>query len=148
MEDAVFGADNQVREKCQQIIRELASTLGIFLASIQGLYEAAGKGLYDGITVPAINIRGITYQVARAVFRAALKDRVGALHDVLVPFKRSNINLTKIESRPSKKKPWKYYFFVDLQSHIENKAAKQALRGLQRHCIYLKVLGSYPAAKD
>ena len=78
----------------------------------------------------------------------SMKDRVGALHDVLVPFKRNNINLTKIESRPSKKKPWKYYFFVDLQSHIENKAAKQALRGLQRHCIYLKVLGSYPAAKD
>jgi fructose/tagatose bisphosphate aldolase len=78
VENAVFGADILVKEECQQMIRELAATLGIFPASIQGLYEAAGDGLYRGITVPAVNIRGITYQVARAAFRAALKDRVGA----------------------------------------------------------------------
>ena len=53
---------------------------GIFPASIQGLYEAAGKGTFHGITVPAINIRGITYDVARAVFRAAMKDNVGAFY--------------------------------------------------------------------
>lgn len=75
---AVFAPDAQAAEKSQRTIRELASTQGIFPASIQGLYEAAGKGLYSGMTVPAINIRGITYQVARAAFRAALKDRVGA----------------------------------------------------------------------
>jgi len=78
VENAVFGADSQLREKHYRMIRESASTVGIFPASIQGLYEAAGKGLYHGITVPAINIRGITYQVARAVFRAALGHRVGA----------------------------------------------------------------------
>ena len=78
VEQAVFGADNQVREEHQRTIREMALAQGIFPASIQGLYEAAGKGLYSGITVPAINIRGITYHVARAVFRAAMKDRVGA----------------------------------------------------------------------
>ncbi len=71
-------ADAKAKEKAQQTIRELASRQGIFLSSIQGLYEAAGKGLYSGITVPAINIRGITYHVARAVFRAALKNEVGA----------------------------------------------------------------------
>ncbi len=76
--NAVFGTDSHIKEEHRQVIREIASTLGIFPASIQGLYEAAGKGLYHGITVPAINIRGITYQVARAVFRAALKNRVGA----------------------------------------------------------------------
>jgi len=78
VQKAVFGADSQVKEKHQRAIRELASTLGVFPASIQGLYEAAGKGLYQGITVPAINIRGITYHVARAAFRAALKQKVGA----------------------------------------------------------------------
>ncbi len=78
VELAVFGADNQMREEHQRIIREMALTRGIFPASIQSLYEAAGKGLYSGITVPAINIRGITYHVARAVFRAAMKDEVGA----------------------------------------------------------------------
>jgi len=75
---AVFDADNQVREEHQRKSREIANTHGIFPASIQGLYEAAGKGLYSGITVPAMNIRGITYHAARAVFRAAVKDRVGA----------------------------------------------------------------------
>ena len=78
VEKAVFGADSQVREKHQGIIRETAAAQGIFPASIQGLYEAAGKGLYHDITVPAMNIRGITYHVARAVFRAALKHSVGA----------------------------------------------------------------------
>jgi len=91
VEDAVFAADNQVKEKQRRIIRELASAQGIFPASIQGLYEAAGKGLYHGITVPAINIRGITYQVARAVFRAALKDRVGAF---IFEIARSEIGYT------------------------------------------------------
>jgi fructose/tagatose bisphosphate aldolase len=78
VEEAVFASDNQAKEKSQRTIRELALARGIYPASIQGLYEAAGRGLYSGITVPAINIRGITYHVARAVFRAALKDRVGA----------------------------------------------------------------------
>jgi len=77
VKDAVFS-DGEVREKHQRTIRELAAAQRIFPASIQGLYEAAGKGFYHGITVPAINIRGITYQVARAVFRTALKHRVGA----------------------------------------------------------------------
>jgi fructose/tagatose bisphosphate aldolase len=76
--EAVFSDQEKDRERFHRVIRELASSLGIFPASIQNLYEAGGKGLYSGITVPAINIRGITYQVARAVFRAALKHRVGA----------------------------------------------------------------------
>ena len=70
VKDAALAPDVQVKEKAQKAIRELASSRSIFPASIQGLYEAAGKGLYSGITVPAINIRGITYDVARAVFRA------------------------------------------------------------------------------
>ena len=90
--DAVFAPDTQVKESRRRAIRESASTLGIFPASTQGLYEAAGKGLYNGVTVPAINIRGITYQVARAVFRAALKDKVGAF---IFEIARSEIGYTK-----------------------------------------------------
>jgi len=78
VEQAVLGINDQIKGESQRKIRELAHTRGIFPASIQGLYEAAGKGLYSGITVPAINIRGITYHVTRAVFRAALTHRVGA----------------------------------------------------------------------
>ncbi|MGB2705802.1 MAG: prephenate dehydratase [Candidatus Omnitrophota bacterium] len=77
----------------------------------------------------------------------SLKDRVGVLHDALVPFKRNKINLTKIESRPSRLKAWEYYFFVDLEGHYKNTKVKKALSELEKGCTYLKVLGSYPVGK-
>ena len=74
----------------------------------------------------------------------SIKDKVGALHEMLLPFKKYRINLTKIESRPSKKKAWDYYFFVDLGGHIEEAGVKKALSELESKCKFLKVLGSYP----
>lgn len=91
VEDAVLAPEDDVRQRSQRAILEQACDRGIYPASIQSLYEAAGKGLYSGITVPAINIRGITYHVARAVFRAALRDRVGAL---IFEIARSEIGYT------------------------------------------------------
>lgn len=79
IEKAVFDSDPQVKQSNRQKIRDLATTRGISLASIQGLYEAAAQGLFGNRTVPAINIRGLTYPVARAIFRTALKHKVGAL---------------------------------------------------------------------
>jgi chorismate mutase/prephenate dehydratase len=76
----------------------------------------------------------------------SIKDRVGALHDMLVPFKKYKINLTKIESRPSKRKPWEYYFFVDLVGHSQDRKIKLAIEELERSCSYFKLLGSYPIA--
>ncbi|HJX13147.1 MAG TPA: class II fructose-bisphosphate aldolase [Dehalococcoidales bacterium] len=78
IESAVFTADPRTGEERQRAIREMALNSGIYPASIQGLYDARSQGHYHGRTVPAINVRGITYHVARAVFRAAMKDRVGA----------------------------------------------------------------------
>lgn len=77
----------------------------------------------------------------------SIKDRVGALHDILVPFKKNRINLTKIESRPSRLKAWEYYFFVDMEGHYKDRRVKKALSELGRGCTYLKVLGSYPVGK-
>jgi len=74
----------------------------------------------------------------------SVKDRAGALHDMLVPFKRHGINMTKIESRPSKMRAWEYCFFVDLEGHHEDAKARKALDELRSSSIYLKVLGSYP----
>ncbi|MDA3792376.1 MAG: prephenate dehydratase [Elusimicrobia bacterium] len=81
------------------------------------------------------------------------KDKVGALHDMLVPFKQYSINLTKIESRPSGNKvsgnkTWEYMFFVDLEGHITNGKVKKALDELKKDCVFFKVLGSYPAAQN
>jgi chorismate mutase/prephenate dehydratase len=75
----------------------------------------------------------------------SIKDKVGALHDILAPFKRNRINLTKIESRPSKLKPWDYYFFVDFHGHCGQRRVKRALKSLEKYCIFLKILGSYPS---
>ncbi|HCJ67404.1 MAG TPA: prephenate dehydratase [Elusimicrobia bacterium] len=77
----------------------------------------------------------------------SIKDRIGALHDMLVPFKKNNINLTKIESRPTKKKAWEYIFFVDFAGHIVESKVKKALNELEEQCLYLKILGSYPRAE-
>jgi fructose/tagatose bisphosphate aldolase len=78
IESAVFAAGAAEKDAGLKGIRELALARGIRPASIQSLYEVSGRGEYSGVTVPAINIRGITYDVARAVYRAAMKDNVGA----------------------------------------------------------------------
>jgi chorismate mutase/prephenate dehydratase len=74
--------------------------------------------------------------------------KVGALADVLDVFKRYNINLTNIESRPSRKKQWEYYFFVDFLGHRSNKQIEQGLDEARKHCLYLSILGSFPRAAE
>jgi len=74
----------------------------------------------------------------------SIKDKPGALYDILSPFKKAKINLTKIESRPSKRKAWEYIFFVDMQGHIDDKKVRRAIDDMKDSCLYLKILGSYP----
>lgn len=75
------------------------------------------------------------------------KDRPGGLHDVLGEFAIRNINLTKIESRPSKRALGDYYFFADMQGHRRDPVIAEALDGIRRKTSLLKILGSYPRAK-
>ena len=77
----------------------------------------------------------------------SMNDKAGALHDVLSPFKKNRVNLTKIESRPSKKRAWKYYFFVDMQGHLTDKKIADSIKQLRRYTSFLKILGSYPTAR-
>jgi fructose/tagatose bisphosphate aldolase len=88
----VFSPDPAAQESAAYLIRRGAAKLGIMPASIQSLYEAMGKREIGGFTVPAINIRGITYDVAQAVFRAAIKGDVGP---VIFEIARSEIGYTK-----------------------------------------------------
>jgi chorismate mutase / prephenate dehydratase len=74
----------------------------------------------------------------------SVQDHVGALHDSIASFKKFKINMTKIESRPSKKKAWEYYFFVDILGHCEDALVKKALAELAKHTMFVKILGSYP----
>jgi chorismate mutase/prephenate dehydratase len=74
----------------------------------------------------------------------SIADRVGALYSALSPFRRFRINMTKIESRPSKRKAWEYFFFVDCDGHVTDSKVAKALKDLAEQCSYVKVLGSYP----
>lgn len=73
-----------------------------------------------------------------------IADKPGALHGAIAPFRRYRINMTKIESRPSKRKAWQYYFFVDCDGHAAEPKVARAIEELGRHCVFVKVLGSYP----
>ena len=74
----------------------------------------------------------------------AVKDQPGALAKALAPFEKSGISLSRIESRPSKRQAWEYYFFADIAGHAEDKEVAAALRELSGVCAFTRILGSYP----
>ena len=74
----------------------------------------------------------------------SVRDKPGSLFHALTPFNEFNINLSKIESRPSKRKDWEYFFFVDIKGHCEDPELLKALSELEEHCSFMKILGSYP----
>ncbi len=76
----------------------------------------------------------------------AVRDEPGALYKALEAFYRKGVNLTKIESRPSRRRAWDYVFFIDLEGHKEDGHVKEALEELERRTLMVKILGSYPRA--
>jgi chorismate mutase/prephenate dehydratase len=76
----------------------------------------------------------------------SIKDQPGVLFRVLAAFADEGVNLTRIESRPSRRRPWDYIFFVDLDGHAESAEVARALAKLGESCDFVKVLGSYPKA--
>lgn len=74
------------------------------------------------------------------------KDEVGALYHVLETFSTNRINLSRIESRPMKNQAWEYVFFLDLQGHMADPVVKKSIAEVEKRCLFLKVLGSYPRA--
>lgn len=77
----------------------------------------------------------------------AVPDKVGALNGALNLFARNSINITKIESRPMRLRPWEYLFFLDLVGHRDDPRVRRALKSLARVALFLKVLGSYPEGR-
>ncbi len=75
-----------------------------------------------------------------------IKDQPGALFNVLSPFAKHGISMSRIESRPSHQAKWQYGFFIDLAGHVEDEPMKRALAELESHAAQIKVLGSYPVA--
>ncbi len=96
--------------------------------------------------------------VGRKLFKASGKDKTtlivsasdtdasGSLYKLLEPFARNDINLTRIESRPSRRRKWDYVFFMDVEGHAEDAGLARALRQLKQRASLFRVLGSYPQA--
>ncbi len=78
----------------------------------------------------------------------SVKNRSGALMDLLQPFARHGISLTKLESRPVRNGLWEYVFFVDIEGHRQDDTVRQALAEVEQHTTLFKVLGSYPMANS
>jgi chorismate mutase/prephenate dehydratase len=76
----------------------------------------------------------------------SIRDRPGALFNVLSPFAHHGISMNRIESRPSHHAKWEYAFFIDLDGHVEDPPMKKALAELKAHAAQIKILGSYPVA--
>ena len=73
-----------------------------------------------------------------------VQDKPGALFSALEPFNRLKISMSKIESRPSKRKAWEYFFFVDVDGHSTDPKLQEAIADLEKHCSFVKILGTYP----
>ena len=76
----------------------------------------------------------------------SVKHKPGSLYKSLEEFSLRHINLTKIESRPTKQNPWEYNFYLDFEGHRIEKKIKDALKSLEEKSVFVKVLGSYPKA--
>ena len=141
-----------------EAVRECRSVKGI--AAIAG--ELAGS-IYDvpmvegGIQDRSDNVtrflvvarqalplrEGVSYRTSLVI---SLKDEVGALQNALKPFSDRGINLCKIESRPSKRKSWDYFFFVDFIGHPDDAKVSGSIEELKSACAFFRLLGSYPEA--
>jgi len=78
----------------------------------------------------------------------ATRHKAGALYDSLYFFKKHEVNLTMIESRPSGRRAWEYFFFVDFEGHRDDPKVKETLRDLGEEVLFVRVLGSYPQATE
>ena len=78
----------------------------------------------------------------------SIKDRVGALYALLTPFEKEGLSLTSIESRPSRRKAWDYYFFIDFLGHVDDPKSQKALQQIEKASLIVKVLGSYPRSEN
>ncbi|MFH1706642.1 MAG: prephenate dehydratase [Planctomycetota bacterium] len=141
------AAEIAAREKQSAAIASRMSAekyaLGVLYASIE---DCA-----NNVTRFFILSRAIQAKVKRSRYKTslmvALRDKVGALHDMLVPFKNHHVNLTRIESRPSRRKAWEYFFFLDFEGFYKDRNPARCIRELQAATKEVRVLGSYPRAE-
>ena len=77
----------------------------------------------------------------------SIKHEPGSLYRIIENFHKNNVNLTKIESRPTKANTWEYNFYVDFEGHKNNSKIIEMLKKIKQESIFMKILGSYPSVK-
>lgn len=129
--------------------RHMAAIGPVGLAKLYGLsilhdeIETGETNVTRFLCLAAKDNRRTGHDKTSIVFYTAA-DRPGILYEILGEFASRKINLTKIESRPSKKALGDYLFFIDFEGHREDRKVKEALDGVSKKTAMLKVLGSYP----
>lgn len=137
--------------KLAQEFPEMAAIAGAGTAEMYGLTVIA-RDIQDGaenVTRFAVASKHISPPSGDDKTSLAIhleKDRPGALYEILSEFAARGINLTRIESRPSRLGLGDYYFFIDLEGHIQDRRVDEALKGIKKKALMIKVLGSYPRA--
>lgn len=131
----------------------IAAIAGKTAAEIYGL-----QVLVEGIEDSADNTTRFLLLSREATMQSTGRDKTsliisahnepGTLFRALEPFHRFGVNLTKLESRPSRKAAWSYSFYVDCDGHVNDSKVQQALHALKSVALDVKLLGSYPAASQ
>jgi chorismate mutase/prephenate dehydratase len=125
-----------------------ASLGGVLAAEKYGLKLLAQDIQDNSVNVTRFIVLGRTCSPSTGNDRTSLMisvaDKSGALHEAIAAFRKFKINMTKIESRPSKRKAWEYFFFIDCDGHFQDVKVTKAIQLLGTHCNFVKILGSYP----
>ncbi len=119
-----------------------AYDLELVESGIEDVRGNTTRFLVIGRQTPAPSGKDLT-----SVVYTARKNQAGALHRLLESFARYDVNLTAIQSRPVKSKPWEYLFFVDMEGHLRDESVAKALRDAASLSHSHKILGSYPRAQ-
>jgi prephenate dehydratase len=146
------GAAKMIKEKGSTDSAAIASRTAAELYGMQVLDEGIEdrKNNYTRFLVVSRRskagkpVRSVHYKTS-LIF--SVKHLPGALYGIVGEFAMRKINLTRIESRPTKETPWEYNFYVDFEGHVAEKQVKEALSAVKRKTLYLKILGSYRKAE-
>jgi chorismate mutase/prephenate dehydratase len=124
-----------------------ASQYGLHVVQAAVQDEAHNRTLFAVLTHPDRHTPSAPTGNDRTSLIVSVDNRPGAVHDLLAPFKRHGVSMTRFESRPARSGQWEYVFFVDLSGHLQEPAVAKAVEELRGICSFVKVLGSFPVDK-
>jgi chorismate mutase / prephenate dehydratase len=136
------GRNEEIAAIASPVAAELYG-LRVVHSGIEDRVDNTTRFLVIAVRPPRRSARDIT-----SILFSIKRDQVGALYKALEPFFENSVNLTRIESRPTRVRAWEYVFFCDFEGHLEDPNVARAIDQLRPRCDFVKVLGSYPVAES